>query len=214
VDRDARRVAFPAREPALPAVPPETIVMRGEDDEGDEGSAGVMAPVAERLVRAVQLLDLRPDDRVLEIGCGAGGAVSLVCARLKGGRMHAVDRSPSMAARARRRNADHLAGGKATIHTAALHEADFGAERFDVVFGIDVGLFRAHRAAEAAALRGVLAPGGSIHLFHHPPVPHRTRTLADETAAVLRDEGFAVRAVRIIPLAPVPMACVVAGVAP
>ena len=173
-----------------------------------------MAEAAERLARAVETLDLRPGSRVLEIGCGAGVAVSLVCARLDGGRMHAIDRSASMAALARRRNARHVASGTAVIHAAALHQADLGAERFDVIFGIDVGLFRAHRAAEAAVLRRVLAPGGSIHLFHHPPVAARVQVLADGTAAVLREEGFDVRAVRVIPLAPVPMACIVAGAAP
>jgi len=170
-----------------------------------------MERAAERLVRAVEMLDLRPDDRVLEIGCGAGVAVSLVCARLAGGRMHAIDRSPAMAALARRRNADQIAAGKVSIHAAALHQAELGEERFDIIFAVDVGLFRAHRAAEAAALRRLLAPGGRINLFHHPPVAARTQRLADETAAALRAEGFVVREVRIIPLHPVPMACVVAG---
>lgn len=168
---------------------------------------------AERLVRAVEMLDLRPDHRVLEIGCGAGVAVSLVCERLESGRMHAIDRSASMAARARRRNARHVASGRAVIHAAALHQADLGAERFDLVFAVDVGLFRAHRAAEAAALRRLLAPGGSIRLFHHPPVAGKTQALAERTAAALGAEGFAVQPIRIVPLAPVPMACVVAGAA-
>jgi protein-L-isoaspartate O-methyltransferase len=32
----------------------------------------------------VELLDVRPDDRILEIGCGAGQAVSIIGRKLAG----------------------------------------------------------------------------------------------------------------------------------
>lgn len=53
---------------------------------------------AERLVWAVGLLDVQPDDRLLEVGCGHGVAVSLVCDRLARGEGHitAIDRSATM----------------------------------------------------------------------------------------------------------------------
>ncbi len=167
--------------------------------------------VAGRMVWAMETLDFGPDDRLLEIGCGAGIAVEMVCERLARGRIHAIDRSEAMAAQARRRNAGHIASGKAVIQAAALHEADFGGARFDRIFAINVGLFREHWVEEAAALRGLLAPGGAICLFHHPPVAGKTRRLAEETAAVLRDEGFAVREIRYDDREAVPMACVIAG---
>ena len=167
--------------------------------------------VAARLLWAVETLGFGPDDRLLEVGCGAGIAVSLVCARLANGRMHAIDRSAAMAAQATRRNAEHVAAGRAVIHAAALHQAELGGERFGRIFGVNVGLFRAHRAAEAAALHRLLAPGGTICLFHHPPVAHKTRRLAEETAAILRGEGFVVRDVLLNDAHPVPMACVIAG---
>ena len=63
-----------------------------------------MASPAERLVWAVDVVDVRPGDRVLEVGCGHGVAASLVCARLEGGRLTAIDRSQKMIDMATGRN--------------------------------------------------------------------------------------------------------------
>lgn len=60
------------------------------------------AKIAERLAWAVETMRVRPDDRVLEIGCGAGVAVGLVCERLAGGRITAIGRSDATTALARR----------------------------------------------------------------------------------------------------------------
>ena len=57
--------------------------------------------VPARIAWAVELLDLRPDDRVLEFGCGPGVAAGLVADRLSVvGRIVAVDRSATAVARA------------------------------------------------------------------------------------------------------------------
>lgn len=41
--------------------------------------------VPERVAWAVDMLNVAPDDQLLEIGCGAGQAVSLICQRLDTG---------------------------------------------------------------------------------------------------------------------------------
>ena len=127
------------------------------------------ARMSERLKRIVDDLDLRPGDRVLEIGCGHGVAATLVCERLDGGRYTAIDRSPKMIAAAARRNAAHVEAGTAEFLVATLETADLGDRRFDTIFAVRVGLF--HRdPARARALAGRwLAPGGTLHAVFDPP---------------------------------------------
>jgi len=125
--------------------------------------------MSERLRSIVDGLDIGPDDRVLEIGCGHGVAATFVCERLDGGRLTAVDRSPKMIDAARRRNAEFVDAGRAEFLVARLEDLDLGDRRFDKIFAVRVGLF--HRDPERAhALVGPwLAPGGEIFAFFDPP---------------------------------------------
>jgi ubiquinone/menaquinone biosynthesis C-methylase UbiE len=125
--------------------------------------------VSARLRRIVEQLDIRPDDRVLEIGCGHGVAATFVCERLAGGRLTAIDRSPKMIEAATRRNAEYVAAGTAEFIVSTLEELDLGDRRFEVIFAVRVGLFhrepdRARRLAERW-----LAPGGTLRAIFDPP---------------------------------------------
>lgn len=128
-----------------------------------------MGSVSDRLRAVVEGLALRPRDRVLEIGCGHGVAATMVCERLDGGRLTAIDRSPKMIAAAARRNAGWVHDGIAEFLVARLEALDLGERRFDVVFAVRVGLF--HREPDRA--RGLvepwLAPGGRCVAIFDPP---------------------------------------------
>ena len=125
--------------------------------------------MSERLRSIVDRLEIGPEDRVLEIGCGQGVAAAYVCERLRGGRLTAVDRSAKMIEAARRRNAEHVEAGRAEFLVAELEHLDLGERRFDKVFAVRVGLF--HRDPERArALAGRwLAPGGKLVSVFDPP---------------------------------------------
>jgi ubiquinone/menaquinone biosynthesis C-methylase UbiE len=125
--------------------------------------------MSERQRAIVERLDIRPDDRVLEIGCGHGVAATFVCERLEGGRLTAVDRSPKMIEAAARRNAEHVAAGKAEFFVADLEDLGLGDRRFDKIFAVRVGLFHRNPDRARGLVEPWLAPGGEVFTFFDPP---------------------------------------------
>jgi ubiquinone/menaquinone biosynthesis C-methylase UbiE len=172
----------------------------------------VSGAASERLAWAVEALGVEPGDRVLEVGCGHGVAATLVCERLDGGRLTAIDRSVKMIAMATRRNEEHVAAGRAVFETVALERADFGDERFDKVFGVHVAaLWRSGEALEA--VRRHLAPGGALYVINQAPgwrSAAEARGSAGEVAATLRKRGFEVDEPLVGELTDAPVMCVVA----
>ena len=130
--------------------------------------------MSERLRKVVEKLDVRPDDRILEIGCGHGVAATLVCERLEGRHLTAIDRSAKMIEAATRRNASHIEAGKAEFIACDLEGFDPEDRRFDKVFAVRVGLF--HREPERA--RSIaerwLAPGGELFVFFDEPTNRKS----------------------------------------
>jgi ubiquinone/menaquinone biosynthesis C-methylase UbiE len=115
-----------------------------------------------RLRAVVDRLDLQPEHRVLEIGCGHGVAATLVCERLTTGQLTAIDRSAKMIDAAARRNARYVAAGTAEFLVATLEDADLGDRRFDRIFAVRVGLFHREPARARALAERWLAPGGRL----------------------------------------------------
>jgi SAM-dependent methyltransferase len=166
---------------------------------------------SERFVWAVDTLEVRPADRLLEIGCGHGVAVSLVCDRLTTGTITAIDRSPKMIELAMRRNREHVDAGRAVLEAVALEEADLGDRRFDKVFAFNVAPFWLQPKAALAAVREQLAPNGAFHLFWDArhSAPERAQELGNVLADRLRTGGFSVDRVLVEDLRPVPAVCAV-----
>ena len=131
-----------------------------------------------------------PADRLLEVGCGHGVAVSLVCERLRSGSITAVDRSRKMTEMASERNREH--GAKARFVTGSIEQVNLGGETYDKAFAIHVAVL--HRPGPALeAVRERLRPGGFLHIFSQAPgwSDHRDpEKFAAELAVTLEGGGF------------------------
>jgi SAM-dependent methyltransferase len=168
-----------------------------------------ISAVPEHVWWAVETLDPGPDDQLLEIGCGPGVAVSLICELLVGGRIVAIDRSATAISRATRRNAQHLASGKAVLETVALEELRPSdvlgeSERFDKIFAMNVNLFWVRSPAkELELIKRLLGPGGALYLFYgygRWPLPGKDSENTSRVPGILTghltDRGFAVEVTR------------------
>jgi SAM-dependent methyltransferase len=147
---------------------------------------------SDRLAWAVGLLDVEPDDRILEVGCGHGVAVSLVCERLDRGQITAIDRSPKMIELARKRNA--VFADRTRFVTASLEEADLGTEVYDKVFAVHVAALHGP-GKSLEAVRQRLAADGSLYLFSQAPGWKRrldAEQFTVELGEVLEGAGFTV----------------------
>jgi SAM-dependent methyltransferase len=152
---------------------------------------------ADRLAWVVDALDVAPGDRILEVGCGHGVAVSLVCERLRSGRITAVDRSAKMIEAAAKRNQPHA--DQLRLIAAAIEEADLGDEAYDKVFAVHVAaLHKPGRALDV--VRGRLAPYGRLYLFSQAPwwrEAGAAEQFGDELRPVLEGAGLVVERVLV-----------------
>jgi ubiquinone/menaquinone biosynthesis C-methylase UbiE len=166
---------------------------------------------SERHIWAVDVLALDPADRVLEVGCGHGVAVSLVCERLTTGRITAIDRSPKMIEMAARRNREHVAAGRAVLKTTPLENARFGDERFDKVFAFNVAPFWLQPKEALGIVRRYLAPGGMVHVFWDArhTAGGGAHDLADALSQRCRLGGLSATRTLVKDLRPVPAVCVI-----
>ena len=166
--------------------------------------------VPERVAWAVEMLDVAPDDRLLEIGCGAGHAVSLICARLDTGSITAIDRSRLMINLALQRNHHGVVAGKARLEAVALEEAVFGDAQFTKVFAFNVNVFERRPAHALDVIRSLLLPSGGLYLFFQPPRADKTPRIAERVAAQLQLNRFVVSKVETADLQPAPAVCLLA----
>ena len=122
-----------------------------------------------RLQAVVDALPLRPDSRVLEIGCGPGAAARAVAARFTTGRILAIDRSAAAIAQASAAAADEIAAGGMEVRQVAAEEFVLqpGEAPYDLVFAVRVGALdgRHPKAGERALQRIALATTANARLF-------------------------------------------------
>jgi ubiquinone/menaquinone biosynthesis C-methylase UbiE len=166
----------------------------------------------ERAQWTISLLDIKPHDRILEIGFGPGIAIELASRLADNGRVVGLDHSEVMLRQATRRNAAAVRNGLVELHLGSVADLPRFGEAFDKVFTINSIHFWEEPLERLKELRGVLKPGGMIAVTLQPRSRNATgattAVIGDELAAKLLAAGFTNVTVEIKQARPLPVACV------
>ena len=111
---------------------------------------------------SVGLLQLRPTDRVLELGFGVGRGLALALRQTMRGSVTGMDLSATMIRAAGRRNRAALARGQLALLRGDVAQLPFRQQQFDRILSIHTFYFWPDARALCQQLIALLAPGGRL----------------------------------------------------
>lgn len=143
-------------------------------------------PASNRTVAA--LAELTGDDMVLDVGCGAGGALKAASRTVPENQLSGADPTPALVTTARKRLPE------ADIEVAVAEDLPFDDRSFSVVWTISSFHHWTHPRQGLEELLRVLAPGGRLLLAEHRNKKDGGHGLSDREAnqliATLGEIGF------------------------
>jgi cyclopropane fatty-acyl-phospholipid synthase-like methyltransferase len=160
----------------------------------------------------VDLLEVAPTNRVLELGCGPGLALAAAARRAAQGRVVGLDHSEVMIAQARARLEKLGLNDRVELRLGGVEALQSLKGPFDKIFSVNLAQFVPEKAELFAAIHRLLGPGGRVATTYQPR--HRGATAADarrtaeELAQLMRPAGFQQIRIEELPLKPVPAVCV------
>jgi ubiquinone/menaquinone biosynthesis C-methylase UbiE len=163
----------------------------------------------------VSLLDVKPTDRMLEIGFGPGVAIAELSRRVRPeGHIYGIDHSEVMLRHATRRNTAAVQAGRITLTTGAVEQLppEFHGP-FDVILAVNSLGFWTAPVERLRDLRRRLTTGGRIAIASQPR-GQRAKTstsldIAREITNLIEAAGFTDTRTETLDLDP-PVVCVLA----
>jgi ubiquinone/menaquinone biosynthesis C-methylase UbiE len=149
--------------------------------------------------RAIQLLDVRPSDRVLEVGFGHGRTVQRVIAAVPTAHVSGIDVSEAMTRVANRRNRTAASEGRVDLRTGDSAALPFPDGQFDCALAVHTLYFWKDPSTCLREIRRVLRPNARFVLgftkkssSHAASFPAEVYTFHEESTveAMLLAAGF------------------------
>lgn len=116
----------------------------------------------------IDLLDVRPTDKVLEIGFGPGVGIELLVRRASAGRVGGIDASPVMVEQAAARNREAVSSGRLHLQRGVADRLPFADATFDKALAINSMQLWPDALAALREIRRVLKVGSRIAVAFTP----------------------------------------------
>jgi ubiquinone/menaquinone biosynthesis C-methylase UbiE len=138
------------------------------------------------------LLEIGPDDRVLEVGFGPGVVVQRLGKLAAAGHVAGIDPSREMVGQARARNAAAIESGRVDLRRGSVESLPFADDSFNKALAINSMQVWPDAVTGLLEIRRVLKPGGRIALGFTPYSGQPNEGLPEKLAAAGFDNAHVV----------------------
>ena len=152
----------------------------------------------------IDLLDVQPSDKVLEVGFGPGVGIQLLTSLASTGYVAGVDSSKEMVAQATTRNKNAIQRGHVDLRRGSVASLPFADNTFDKALAINSMQVWPDAVAGLREMRRIIRPRGEVALGFTPYSGQRNIGLAETLTAagfakahvVERDKNFCALAIK------------------
>ena len=113
------------------------------------------------------ILSVKENDQILEIGSGTGTLACKIANQLTTGMIQGVDFSKSMFKISKKNNRTHIASGRAKLHFGDFEELSFNPDYFDKIFSVNTVYFWQHPETTITKMISILKPSGKLVIGYH-----------------------------------------------
>jgi SAM-dependent methyltransferase len=168
-----------------------------------------MSVIPERFKWAVELLNVKPTQNILEVGCGAGLLAEEIASKLTTGKFIAIEKSLPMLKKAKKRNREFIEKGISEFINADFLKSQLPMKFFDAIVAFNVNLFWKSSMRELELIKLAIKSKGKLYIFHQAPFEIKI-TDAKPIQQKLLDNSFEIVDVQLKKLKPTPAFCIIA----
>lgn len=128
---------------------------------------------------AVSMLDVQPDDRVLEIGYGPGVGIQKIAELALNGFVSGIDPSDVMARQASKRNAASISAGRVGLLEGSVSSLPYGDRSFDKVLSVNNIMLWPELEKSMKEVHRIMKPGGRLVIALNPRWAKESRDVED-----------------------------------
>ena len=165
---------------------------------------------AQRNAWTLSLLDIGPDDCILEVGCGPGALIKTLSTRATAGSVVGLDLSATMLREASKRNAQAIREGRVRLEAGSSTDLPFEEASFDKVLSANSLPFWPDQEAGVREMQRVLRPGGMIALILQPRwarTESDVKQIGEGLVSLLSQVGFQQARLEFKPMKPIASVC-------